>query len=142
VRPPPRVFPDEVKAQAVARIAAGESVHRVARELRVQPATLRGWRTRLALAVLGADPQKKAEDPDYRELVLAHLRKGLEASERVLDQTRDAGWLKQQSAEGLAHFYGVVFDKIARIVAALPVDEDAQRQLPAPGPDGTEWRSP
>ena len=130
----PRSWTEEEKAEAVARVSLGESVHSVARALGVQPSTLRQWRARL-----GADPQKN--DPDFRALTLHYLQESLQAGERILGQTRNQAWLDKQPAGELAVFLGVVFDKAARILAALPGDggplgdqvDTGAPGLPAPG---------
>lgn len=129
-----RTWTEEDKAEAVARVASGESVHAVARALSVQPSTVRQWRARL-----GADPLKN--DPDFRALTLHYLQESLQAGERILGQTRNPAWLDKQSAGELAVFLGVVFDKAARILAALPGDGEPLGDqvdtrapgLPAPG---------
>lgn len=124
----PRTWTEEEKAEAVARLASGESVHSVARSLDVQPSTLRQWRARL-----GADPQKN--DPDFRALTLHYLHESLEAGERILGQTRNQAWLDKQPAGELAVFLGVVFDKAARILEALPGDgEPVGHQVGAGAP--------
>jgi transposase-like protein len=122
------------KAEAVARVSAGESVHAVARSLGTQPSTVRDWRVRL-----GADPQKK--DPDFRALVLRYLKESLEAGERVLGQTRNQAWLDKQPAGELAVFLGVVFDKAARILAALPGQSPPGLPAPSPGEPDAEPRA-
>jgi transposase-like protein len=102
-------------------LASGESVHAVARSLGVQPSTLRAWRKRL-----GADPLKEAEgEPDFRALVLHFAVEGLAAGERILGLTRDEVWLKEQRAGEVATLLGVTFDKVARVLAALPSPGDA-----------------
>lgn len=119
--PPQRLWTEDEKAQAVARLQAGESVHAVARSLGVQPSTLRNWRSRL-----GADPLKAAEgEPDFRALVLHFAVEGLAAGERILGLTRDEAWLKEQRAGEVATLLGVTFDKVARVLAALPTAGDA-----------------
>lgn len=132
-KPRARFFSDEEKAEAIARIKAGESVHAVARSLAVQPSTVRQWRAKFHPE---ADPQ---QEKDYAALVLRHLELGLAAAERILSQTGDAAWLGKQSAGELATFYGVIFDKQARILAALPSQYDPEpERLPPPAgdPDG------
>lgn len=117
---------DAEKAAAVARVLAGESVHGVAKALGVSTSTVRLWR-----AKGGFDPDATRSDPetngpDYRGLILRHMELGLAAAERILAQTQDAVWLGKQSAGELAVFYGVVFDKIARVASALPAGRDAE----------------
>lgn len=124
-----RVFTDDERATALARLAAGESVHGVARALGIEPSTLRAWRARA-----GGDPLKK--DPDFRALVLHYLQESLEAGERILGQTRNQAWLDKQPAGELAVFLGVVFDKAARILEALP-GEGAGPALPSPAEPGS-----
>ena len=113
----PPVFTDEQRAAAVSRLLEGEAVKAVARDYGVQPSTVRGWR-----AKLGADPRKEQHaeaEVDFRKLTLRYLEHSLAAGERVLGQTEDKDWLGKQSAADLAVFLGVVFDKAARVLAAL-----------------------
>jgi len=107
-------------------VLAGESVSAVARSLDVGTATIRLWR-----AQAGGDPQKS---PDYTKMVLAHLERAFVALDHILDQAAEPGWLAKQSADHLATFYGVVFDKQARVLAALRTPDDEVRQLPPPAP--------
>lgn len=113
----PRSFSDPEKALAVARVVAGESVYGVAKSLGVDPSVVRAWRARLEVT----HEQRK----DYGALVLRHLELGFAAAERILAQTADSAWLGKQPANDLAVFYGVVFDKLARILSALPAGRAA-----------------
>ena len=109
----------DIKAQALAEIMAGASVHGVAKRLGVSPATIRRWRVAAGTYPDG-DPQNPlAQEPDFRALTLHFLQESLSAGERILRQTADPAWLAQQRAGELAVFYGVVFDKAARILGAL-----------------------
>jgi Homeodomain-like domain len=118
----------DIKAQALADILAGASVHGVAKRLGVSPATIRRWRGQAELGATapsqvpygqGANPQNVLDEPDFRGLTLHFLQESLSAGERILRQTADPAWLAQQRAGELAVFYGVVFDKAARILGAL-----------------------
>jgi transposase-like protein len=110
--PQTRVFTDEQKAAAVARVLSGDAVLKVAKDVGVSPSTIRLWR-----AQQGGDP--KTNDPDYRAMTLSYLGESLAAGERILRQTADAEWMGKQSAGELGVFLGIVFDKAARILAAL-----------------------
>jgi hypothetical protein len=78
----------------------------------------------------GPVPQEHApspaepRDPDFRALVLGLLEAQLRAADRILAQTRDPAWLGRQSAAELALLYGVLFEKSARILGALPTGDD------------------
>jgi hypothetical protein len=69
------------------------------------------------------EPAALAE-PDFRALVLRHLERQLESAGLILAQVRDPAWLGRQSAADLAALYGVVFDRAARILAALPAETE------------------
>jgi transposase-like protein len=101
----------------VAAVAGGASVLGTSKRFGVSPATIRRWRSDAGLSPTAGDQQTQT---DYAALVLRHLELGLAAAERILEQTQDKGWLGEQSAGELATLYGVIFDKQARILSALP----------------------
>lgn len=122
---------------------AGDAVHKVAADLGVSPSSVRLWR-----AQAGGDP--KTKNTDYSAVVLEHLELAFVALDHILRQTHDPVWLGKQSAAELATLYGVVFDKQARVLAAIrtPGDEpdgvgpDAVDAGPARLPDAAGGADP
>lgn len=131
-----RQHPEATKAQAVADLLAGESVHATARRYGTSEATIRRWREQAGLAAPPAAPQNPLGEPDFRALTLHYLEESLAAGERILKQTENPAWLAEQRAGELAVFLGVVFDKAARILGALA---DGQ---PGPGSDQVDTGAP
>ena len=123
------------KARALADLAAGESVHAVARKHACSPATLRRWREQ-AHPATGHPQNALASEPDFRALTLHYLEESLAAGERILKQTESPAWLAEQRAGELAVLLGVIFDKAARILGALA---DGQ---PGPGSDQVDAGAP
>ncbi len=107
----------ETKATALAALATGESVSSVARRLGISRTTASMWRDAAGLnETTGVVHEKKAA---IGEQVYRYLEDSIETLDGQVREMRDPVWLQQQSAAALAMLHGVLFDKTARMLAAL-----------------------
>ena len=117
-------YSDQIRAQALAALLAGQSFAEVARAFHIPVGTLKSWKSRYgdaADAVVAADATTKRER--IGTLLLDYLVTTLEtltAQQRVF---ADETWLKQQSAGELAVLHGVSVDKAVRLLEGLAEDE-------------------
>jgi len=110
-----REYSDEIKAQVMAALLAGQSVNEVAKTYRIPVGTVKSWR-RNSREFHPVDPQKGQE---IGELVLAYLRENLITLRAQVEHFRDPKWLSRQDASELAVLHGVVTDKAIRLLEAI-----------------------
>ena len=131
---------DDVKAAALADLAAGEQPAVVAQRYRLNTATVRSWKMRDATPLATAHttvatataivhrPTIEEHQQRIADLMYRLLSAKLEASERLAQHTA-TDWLNRQSAEGLAEL-GDYLDRTAAGILALlirrgPATDDA-----------------
>jgi transposase-like protein len=113
---------DQLRAEAMAALAIGESAHAVARRLGVPRSTIRRWRRDLFTE---NGPLKKGE---LGEQVVQLIEDSIATQVTQLRVSRDEAWIRQQSARELAMLHGTIFDRMANLVSAYrPGDEDCKR---------------
>lgn len=116
-------YSEQIKAQALAALLAGQSFSEVARQLCIPIGTLKSWKSRYgdaADAVVATDATTKKER--IGALLLDYLVTTLEtltAQQRVF---ADEAWLKQQSAGELAVLHEVSVDNAVRLLEGLADD--------------------
>ena len=105
-----KVSPD-IRAAALADLAAGEQPAVVAERYKLDPATVRVWKQRYVTTqgALDVTPVTNivthAESGDHRtfgELVFDLLRAKLRASEAIARAAEDADWIKRQTGADVA----------------------------------------
>lgn len=114
----------ETRAAAVAAVLAGESLASVSRRTGIARSTLVKWRS----SVLGDTPvisQQKKEA--IGEQLYALLEDSITYLRFEVRATQDEAWIRSQSADALAIYHGVVFDKAVRLAAALRPPDAATR---------------
>ncbi len=111
-----RTYAPEVKAQAAAALMTGQSVSKVAEEYDIPVGTVKGWRAALAKQEQPVPTQNQTE---IGHLLLAYVRRNLEALEKQSEFFGDREWLKDQDASSLAVLHGVLTDKTVRILEAM-----------------------
>ena len=104
----------EIKAAALADLAAGEQPAIVAERHGLDRETVKSWKRRHFVAPDDAPiapsvapivrPRIEAQQRQIGELVLDLLRSKLEASQAIAEQARDPAWRARQSAAELATF--------------------------------------
>lgn len=107
---------DEVRAQVIAALLAGQGVNDVARRYKVPKATVSRIKNELTptqLEQVGTEKRERIAD-----LIEGHLNESLKAAAAIARKTRDNAWLSKQNAADIAVFYGVLTDKAVRILEA------------------------
>jgi len=115
-----REYSDEIKAQVMASLLAGQSIGAVASEYKVPTGTVKSWK-RQGKQFRPVDPQKKDEIGD---LLLAYLRTMLRTLTIQAEHFGDKTWLNRQDASQLAVLHGVSTDKVIRLLEALEGDRN------------------
>lgn len=111
---------EEVKAQAMAALLAGQSVRQVAKAYKLPLGTVKQWRR-----IDVPNPERAAATAAQRErvgdLILDNLTALLTATKAIIERvSQNEKWTTEQSASELAVFVGVLYDKAIRIAEALP----------------------
>lgn len=116
---------DAVRAAVIAACLAGQSVTQVAKEHGLPVGTVKSWMSRARAGsglTVGEDRSMTIGD-----LVFDNLEAMLAAqTEIVRSVSKDAEWLRNQTASELGIFLGILSDKSFRIIEALPEPEDAE----------------
>lgn len=122
-------YDDQLKAQCLAALLAGQSFSQVAATFGVPIGTLKSWKSRTlgseSVATVASDKKERIGD-----LLLDYLTEGLTTLREQAKVFRDTDWLKQQSAAELAVLHGVIADKQIRLLEAL-AEPDAPEPPPA-----------
>lgn len=107
-------YPPETRAAVLAAIASGQSLNSIAKQYGVSRRTVQLWRNEAHLPVVTQQKKEVLGEQVYglTEDSITTLRVQLRAAQ-------DEEWIKRQSADSLAVFYGVVADKLIRILAAV-----------------------
>ena len=105
----PRGIPLHVRAEAVARVEAGEARRRVAREIGVSEATIRGWERSTTNPAPGSHQEKVRQTADEISEEIAEAQR---ECRRILIQRlrQELPNAKARPAE-LATCYGILTDK-------------------------------
>jgi transposase-like protein len=117
-------YSDQIKAQALAALLAGQSFAEVSRSLSVPIGTLKSWKQR---DIAGVGASTDASDASTKRerigsLLLDYLVTTLETLKAQQLVFRDEAWLKQQSAGEVAVLHGVSVDKAVRLLEGLADD--------------------
>jgi len=107
-------YSPKVKGEVIAALLAGQGVNEVAKQYSIDKATVSRWKTSLPQQELQQIATEKKER--LVDLIQAHLVASLKGATKCAEQANDDNWLRQQSAENLAVFYGVLSDKSIRLV--------------------------
>ena len=108
---------DEKRAQVIALLLTGESIHKTAERAGVSPGAVKSIKASsdfVQLCLL-----KRESEPSIHELVTDHLTTALEAANALARSIRDdKEWFARQSAYDIAMLYGTLSDKAIRIYVA------------------------
>jgi transposase-like protein len=116
-----REYSDEIKAQVMAALLAGQSVSAVAREYSLPKGTVSSWRKAAVEKSLAGRVENSAtqKGQEIGDLVLGYLRENLITLKAQAVHFRDPKWLSRQDASELAVLHGVVTDKAIRLLEAI-----------------------
>lgn len=119
-------YSEQLKAQALAALLAGQSFSEVSRALQIPVGTLKSWKQR---DIAGVDAPDASTATTKKErigsLLLDYLVTTLETLKAQQVVFADPTWLKQQSAENAAILHGVLADKTIRLLEGLADDSDS-----------------
>lgn len=105
----------------MAALLAGQSVSEIAKEYKVNAATVRAWKSRQnngdSVAIVATQKRER-----IGELILDCLEAQLIATRSMADVFRDTKWIRRQAASEIAVLFGVISDKTHRILETLPDD--------------------
>lgn len=123
-------YSDQVKAQALAALLAGQAPSDVARAFGIPVGTLRSWKSRQqrgeGVAVVAMEKRER-----IGALLLDYLEINLETLKIQQLVFRNEEWLLKQSASEIAVLHGVSFDKAVRLLEGL-----AENETQPPAADG------
>lgn len=114
-------YSDQIKAQALAALLAGQAPATVAATFGIPIGTLKSWKSRQlngeSVATVATEKRKR-----IGALLLEYLETTVATLKAQQELFRDVDWLKQQSASEAAVLHGVSFDKAFRLLEALADD--------------------
>lgn len=116
-------YSDQVKAQALAALLAGQAPALVAETFGIPIGTLKSWKSRQrngeSVAVVATEKRER-----IGALLLEYLVETLETLKAQQQVFRDVDWLKKQSAAEAATLHGVTVDKAIRLLEGLADESD------------------
>lgn len=110
-------YSDETRAAVMAALLAGQSVSQVAEAYNIPRGTVAGWSSKLHQTGVSAVSNTKKQE--IGDLLLDLLQQQVKALLATLAAVQDSSWIKRQNASDLAVFFGVNYDKLARMIEAL-----------------------
>jgi transposase-like protein len=108
---------EETKAVVIAALLEGQSVSKVSEDYKVPMSSVSRIRKLVPQNKLEEVAEKKGDR--LADLISGYLETSFEAISNILNQTKNADWLKEQSAAELATFFGVTSDKVFRVLEAI-----------------------
>lgn len=116
-------YGDEIKAQVLAALLAGQSIGEVSKAYNIPEGTIKSWRARKGATQLQQDALSGATDATTKkeigDLLLEYLQANLITLRDQMKVFGDPEWLKKQSASELAVLHGVMTDKAIRLLEAM-----------------------
>lgn len=120
-------YSDQIKAQALAALLAGQAPAQVAASLGIPIGTLKSWKSRQkngdAVAVVATEKREQ-----IGALLLDYLVMTLETLKVQQQVFADEEWLRKQSASEVAVLHGVSVDKVVRLLEGLADNEDSGQE--------------
>jgi len=111
-------YSDQIKAQALAALLAGQAPAHVAATFGIPVGTLKSWKSRQkngdAVATVATEKRER-----IGELLLEYLVETIETLKAQQQVFRDKDWLLKQSASEAAVLHGVSVDKAVRLLEGL-----------------------
>jgi transposase-like protein len=124
-------YSEQVKAQALAALLAGQAPSEVARAFNIPVGTLKSWKSRQlngeSVATVATDARER-----IGLLLLEYLEETLRTLTIQQRVFRNESWLLKQSAAEAATLHGVTVDKAVRLLEGLADDGAADA-----GPDAS-----
>lgn len=120
---------DEVQAQVMAALLAGQGVNEIAESYSLPESTIREWRETLNSEQFAELRAKKGER--IEELLFNYLTANLAALEAQAKVVSESEYITKQPADSLAVLHGVMADKSIRLLEAIERAR-APKQLTSP----------
>jgi hypothetical protein len=108
---------DEVQAQVMASLLAGQGVGEIAEQYSLPESTIREWRETLSSEQFAELRAKKGEK--IEELLFKYLTANLDALEKQAVVVSEREYIIKQPADSLAVLHGVMADKSIRLLEAI-----------------------
>ncbi len=118
-------YSDEIKAECMAALLAGQSVSEVADKYNIPRGTVCKWSSRKNVIVKESEPEPKREIGD---LLLDYLRATITTLKSQAEVFGEKDWIRRQPASELAVLHGVAADKAIRLLEALVKRDEAEAE--------------
>jgi transposase-like protein len=112
---------DETRAAVIAALLTGEGVSDISRRMQLPKQTVSRIRTELAPEQLGQVGTEKATKMET--LIESYLASNVAALKAICDVTKDASYLKRQSADALATLHAELATRAFRLFEAEAIEE-------------------
>jgi transposase-like protein len=120
-------YSDQIKAQALAALLAGQAPSEVARLYNIPVGTLKSWKSRQlrgdSVATVATDVRER-----IGLLLLSYLEETLTTLTMQQMVFRNEAWLLKQSAAEAATLHGISVDKTIRLLEGLAGDDAPDRE--------------
>lgn len=117
-------YPDEVKAQVLAALLAGQSANEVAKQYQIPVGTVMSWRSRQGNTHLATIATEKQDQ--IGELLFDYLIENIRTLRVQVEHFRSPEWLAKQPASEAAVLHGVLTDKSIRLLEALQAGRETE----------------
>lgn len=112
---------DQVRAEAIAALLAGQGVTEVARKYKLSKATVSRLKNKIGPETLKQIETEKQNS--IAELIESHLSESLQAAAGLARKVRSNDeWIFSQNAADIGVLYGILTDKAIRILEAAEAD--------------------
>lgn len=117
-------YSEQIKAQALAALLAGQAPSEVARTFGIPTGTLKSWKSRQlngeSVATVATDVRER-----IGLLLLTYLEETLVTLTAQQKAFRNETWLLKQSAAEVATLHGISVDKAVRLLEGLADQDDS-----------------
>ncbi len=111
---------DEIRAQIIAALLQGQGVNDVAEEYKIAKQTV----SNIKKAIGGELGQVGTKKRDLSEMIYEYLDEGFKTSIAELQAIREPSYLPKQDIASIATHFGVLSDKLFRILSAINSPEE------------------
>lgn len=111
-------YAPDLKAQVIAEWKAGSSLNQLAQQFKIPKSTIQTWAEAHPRTML-IPKQNSLADYDLDGMAVELLDGSLGAIRAIQRAPADEAWLKRQDAQQLAILYGVISDKLYRLLGAI-----------------------
>ena len=118
-----RQYEPEIQARVIAEWKAGSSLNQLAREFKIPKSTIQGWAEAHPRTML-VPKQNPLANYDLDGMAVELLDGSLGAIRAIQRAPTDEAWLKRQDAQQLAILYGVISDKLYRLLGAIRREDE------------------